>query len=411
VFQPQTAADPFAKITHHEARTSLLGGQPLDGDYSPYNNQYAARQPPFTAPPGGYHAREGFPTTLPPPVRRAPRMYIPNTKWTWSFTVIAVVQAVVALSLESYVFGRFQSELHFEAHNVNSDARTVPTYLAVFMFGYLYQLFLVWDALRLKNTIQVIGLVIYNIGIMVYAAIQYDQIRDAAIALDEQNFIPSDFWVDVKAMLIAVPVLMAAATIAFAFVAWKLYDEFAWTIYKNISADLRLKRRYLTYQIYIALLKFDFFFFLAFTVQFLVVVEKTSTVEVVLTAAALVITFFLLFAAAFWVRRESIAGMIACIFVYFIALAYFLFKLIRMYVADRARQEDYKPARKSLTAFAILTIILLLMTIVIACICTHNFNKGLKPHVNKKSVTSDKAYGTEMPSVAGPQPNQRMEID
>lgn len=101
--QPLTAADPFAKITHHEARTSLLGGQPLDGDYSPYNNNYA-HQPTFTAPPGGYHEREGFPTTLPPPVRRAPRMYVPNTKWTWAFMIIAIVQAVVALTLESYVY-------------------------------------------------------------------------------------------------------------------------------------------------------------------------------------------------------------------------------------------------------------------------------------------------------------------
>ena len=127
------------------------------------------------------------------------------------------------------------------------------------MFGYLYQLFLVWDALRLKNTIQVIGLVIYNIGIMVYAAIQSAQIRDAAIQYDQigdaseallkLHFLRDDFWRDVKGMLIAVPVLMAAATIAFAFVAWKLYDEFAWTIYKHISADLRLKRRYLTYQV------------------------------------------------------------------------------------------------------------------------------------------------------------------
>ena len=148
-----------------------------------------------------------------------------------------------------YVFGRFQSELHFAAKEVNSDARTVPTYLAVFMFGYLYQLFLVWDALRLKNTIQVIGLVIYNVGIMVYAAIQYDQIGDASEALLKLHFLRDDFWRDVKGMLIAVPVLMAAATIAFAFVAWKLYDEFAWTIYKHISADLRLKRRYLTYQV------------------------------------------------------------------------------------------------------------------------------------------------------------------
>ncbi len=102
--QPLPAAAPFAKITHHEARTSLLGGQPLDSDYAPYPHANAnARQPTFTAQAGGYHEREGFPTTLPPPVRRPPRMYIPNTKWTWAFMAIAILQAVVALTLESYV--------------------------------------------------------------------------------------------------------------------------------------------------------------------------------------------------------------------------------------------------------------------------------------------------------------------
>jgi hypothetical protein len=117
------------------------------------------------------------------------------------------------------------------------------------MFGYLYQLFLVWDALRMKNTIQVIGIVIYNVGILVYAGIQYDQIRDAANILLSKAFIPADFWQNVQPMLIAVPAFMAFATLIFAFIAWKLYDEFAWTIYKHISADLRLKRRYLTYQV------------------------------------------------------------------------------------------------------------------------------------------------------------------
>jgi hypothetical protein len=149
----------------------------------------------------------------------------------------------------SYVFGRFRSDLHFEADKVSSEGRTIPTYLAVFMFGYLYQLFLVWDALRMKNTIQVIGIVIYNVGILVYAGIQYDQIRDAADILLSKAFIPADFWQNVQPMLIAVPAFMALATVVFAFIAWKLYDEFAWTIYKHISADLRLKRRYLTYQV------------------------------------------------------------------------------------------------------------------------------------------------------------------
>lgn len=130
-----------------------------------------------------------------------------------------------------------------------------------------------------------------------------------------------------------------------------------------------------------------------------------------LTAAALVITFFLLFTAAWWVRRESFGGMVTIIVVYFIAMAYFLFKLIRMYITGKSRQEDYKPARKSLTSFAVLTILLLVFTIVIAFLCIRNFNKGLKPHVNNTASKEDKAYNTEMPSLSGPSPSQRMEID
>ncbi|KAF2112166.1 hypothetical protein BDV96DRAFT_614461 [Lophiotrema nucula] len=342
-------------------------------------------------------------------------MYVPNTKWTWSFMLVALVQAIVGVTLEAYVFAKFQISLvnKGQAESLHNEARTIPTYLAVFMFGFIYMLLLVWDALRLKNTIQVIGLVLYNVGILIYAAIQFDQIRDAVLVLDHTHLIRKHFWPDIKPMLIALPVVMAVGTVFLAFLAWKLYEEFAWTIYKHISADLRLKRRYLTYQIYIALLKFDFFFFLGFTVQFLVVVDNTSNVELGLTAAALVITFVLLFLAAFWVRRESVAGMIVIIIVYFIALGYFLFKLVRMYAADAARLADYKPARKSLTSFAVLTILLLLFTIAIACICTHNFNKGLKPHISNKTLGANegKQYGNEMPSLSGPTPTSRMEID
>lgn len=105
--------------------------------------------------------------------------------------------------------------------------------------------------------------------------------------------------------------------------------------------------------------------------------------------------------------------MITVILLYFAALGYFLFKLVRMYAAGPTRVEDYKPARKSLTSFAVLTLLLLVVTIITACVCTANFNKGLKPFVNEKSVgKSDKAgYGNEMPSLSGPSPAARMEID
>jgi len=339
-------------------------------------------------------------------------MYIPNTKWTWAYLIAALAQAILALALEAYVFGRFQNGLRENIPPHIAETRTIPTYLAVFMFGYIYELILVYDALRMKNTIQVIGIVLYNAGILLYAGIQFDQLRDAIHTLMDLRFIVEDLdmWEKLKPMLIALPILMGFFTVLFAFIAWKLYEEFAWTIYKHISADLRMKRRYLNYQIYIALLKFDFFFFLAFTIQFLVVVDNTKPVEQGLTAAALAITFVLLFLAAWWVRRESVLGMIVIIIVYFCALAYFLFKLVRMYAADGERLKDYRPARKSLTSFAVLTILLVIVTIVVACICTHNFNKGLKPHLMNKRGSTDK-NGTEMPYVSGPSPGPRMEID
>ncbi|CAC9892181.1 unnamed protein product [Aureobasidium pullulans] len=313
-------------------------------------------------------------------------MYMPSSRWTWSFLMIAVCQAAVGLGLEGYARKTTQS-------------RTIPTYLALFIFGFIYQLALVWDALRLKNTIQVIGLCLYNLGLLVYAAVQYDQIDRAVDVLDIAREIRPDFGHDVKPFLVAVPCVLALGTVAFSIVAWKLYDEFAWTIYKHISADLRLKRRYLVYQIYIALLKFDFFFFLGFTVQFVVVVrEHTSDIEFALTIAAIPVTIAILLAAAWFTRRESTLGMCSTIVLYFAAMAYFLFKLVRMYDSSNPeRVADYEPARKSLTTFAVITLLLLILTIVNCAWCTANFNKGLKPHIQRRRVigVEDKGYSYE----------------
>jgi len=92
----------------------------------------------------------------------------------------------------------------------------------------------------------------------------------------------------------------------------------------------------------------------------------------------------LLFVAAYFTRRESYIGQSGCIAVYFAAMAYFIFKLVRMYHSNKA--QFYLAARKSLTIFAILTVLLLVVTITTAFVCMRNFNKGLKPHIQRRKV-------------------------
>ena len=103
----------------------------------------------------------------------------------------------------------------------------------------------------MKNTIQIIGLCIYNFGLLVYAAVQKNQITDSVRHLAEENdLLPTSHIArDTRPFLVALPCLVALGTLLLSIVAWKLYDEFAWSIYKHISADLRMKRRYLTFQV------------------------------------------------------------------------------------------------------------------------------------------------------------------
>lgn len=105
--------------------------------------------------------------------------------------------------------------------------------------------------------------------------------------------------------------------------------------------------------------------------------------------------------------------MVITILCYFGGLAYFIFKLARMY--QPAKEANYLPVRKNLTSFAVITIILIVLTIVNACACMANFDKGLKPHVTKRKIGSEEEkaeHMTELPDLKhGPGAGVRMTID
>jgi len=156
----------------------------------------------------------------------------------------------------SYTFGKFQGNTDWDwaernpNKEVQANLKTIPTFLSLFMLGFLYEVVLAWDALIAKNTIQIIGLVISNLALLIYTSIQISDIGKAVGVLIANNVIVGDTtWNQVHPFLVAIPCILAVGTILFAFVAWKLYQEFAWDILKYIGADYRMKKRYLHYQV------------------------------------------------------------------------------------------------------------------------------------------------------------------
>ncbi|PLW05913.1 hypothetical protein PCANC_27411 [Puccinia coronata f. sp. avenae] len=158
-----------------------------------------------------------------------------------------------------------------------SPARSpLAVYLAIFIAAHLFQLYFAVDALRHKNTIQLIGLCCFNFAFLVYAIIQVPEIREIETLQTAANTSTTP-----AIILLIIPVCIGISQIAFMYLTWYLFKEFGWQIYKQIGADRRIKRVYLWYQIFMCLLKFDYFFFMAFSVQLVLLVPSVTTASAV----------------------------------------------------------------------------------------------------------------------------------
>ncbi|KAK3303911.1 uncharacterized protein B0T15DRAFT_223896 [Chaetomium strumarium] len=307
-------------------------------------------------------------------------MYTPETTWTRLFLSVAVVQGLVAASLEAYVLIAVQRCFAPPVVQVRAG-HTVPMFFALFIFGFVYQLLLVYDALRSSNMIQAIGLCLYNLCLLIYAIFQPVDIKASLDSLagsrtgDNQPLLTpgTDAWGDSKPALIAVAIVVALATSLLCFAAHKLRSEFAWFVYKVTNADLPMKRRVLILQVviinqaYVALLKFDVFFLLGFLVQNAVNASANmGDPEFGLSIAVLPVVCLVVWLAVACALRENKVGTLAVILGYLAAAAFLSWKLATL------------PRRISmLVAFAAITLVMTLCTIVMAVLCLANFGKGV----------------------------------
>lgn len=326
--------------------------------------------------------------------------YLPNSMACRLYLLAVLIQTAIDVCLEADIliqFGDLPSKAGTQDETENQHR--LPVYLGIFAFAHMFQFILAIDAVIFRNTLQFIFLVLFNGALLLYAGIQISEIRDIFPPNKTGVFskIPITVLTDI------IPVVIGVAEIVYIGLGWKIYTEFGWKVYKLLGADRQIKKMYAQYQVFECLLKFDVFFWLGFSIQFLGLVLNHNGFEFPLTIAALPLSMLLLIQGFLAARYESkwmmwsfLAGLTA-------GFAYFSYKLVTIVI--RRNDSDIQPVWKTLSSFTALSDILLIATFVWAVMVMLNFDRGLKTQLDKSRQRKAGVTGQL------PRPMDRMSID
>ncbi|OSX65033.1 hypothetical protein POSPLADRAFT_1053822 [Postia placenta MAD-698-R-SB12] len=305
------------------------------------------------------------------------------------------LQAIIVLVMVSITFKFVEEHVDLTIPRY----KTLPCYLALFILAEIFEMFMALDALRLRNVIQLIGILSFHAAMIVMAALQ---IHETHTALYEQPnstsyynpYVngdgPGTLWRKIEPFLVVTPIIIALSWVCLVFLFRELYHEFGWAIFHVVGANPVMKTMYQYYQIMICLLKFDFFAFIGVTMQLLIVVLIESTAEFGLTIAAIPVTLVLLIMAGAAVQREiksimsiSLVLMLASqvyltggLFAQLVVMSSSVYKLVRFYAPSS--EDQYITTRATLTVFTIVASLLLFATFGVGVRCFADFDKGLQ---------------------------------
>ncbi|KLO20533.1 hypothetical protein SCHPADRAFT_897811 [Schizopora paradoxa] len=293
------------------------------------------------------------------------------------YVLTVLLETIVDISIELDLYLRVKSTDGGESFDDLSNKR-LPVYLGIFAFAHVFQLGMAIDAVHNRNTLQFLFLTLFNALFLLYAVIQKFEI---------QNSIPSNAeglsGIPVNVLTTIIPIVISVAEVAYIALGWKIWREFGWKVYKRLGANRQVKRMFAHYQIFVCVMKFDVFFFIGFSVQLIFLVLDQHNWQFYVTCAALPFSIILLTDGILAARYENRHMMITFMLGLGGAMVYFVYKLFSIL----ANKDTIQQAAMTLAVFAILAILSLLVTFVMAVIVMRNFGGGLKFHMSKNKDT------------------------
>ena len=203
---------------------------------------------------------------------------------------VVLLETFIDLVIEGMILVRVQNITR------NSEATSdgtvlirsqLPVLLAIFCLAHVFQFAFALDAVHNQNVLQFIFLAIFNalflVGVCVsltvdclssrivqaYSVMQIFEIQNTETSAQSEG-------ISISTLTGAIPIVISIAQIAYMALGWRIYKEFGWNVYKQIGADRRIKKLYTQYQIFECLVRFDAFFWLGFSVQVSIAMNRST---------------------------------------------------------------------------------------------------------------------------------------
>ncbi|CAG8558598.1 16896_t:CDS:2 [Funneliformis mosseae] len=310
--------------------------------------------------------------------------------------MVSLCQAIIATVLESFVFVThtravnriFEIEkevsddhgTHKDFADIYAQAKSMSIYHILFIVSQFFQLGLCCDALYHQNTIQLIALSIFIFAGFSFSAIQVYQSTSLISTngtphaiqaiLTRPGYLPKD----AVPFEVAIIVVMFISSISFVYLSYKLYQEFGWSIYKKIGADMEMRDRYKIYQTLVVILE-------ALSDLYLHIVLS------VLTSIGMLIVGFL------GVKSEKKVYMYLFMVGICAAEGYIIAKIVNV---TENPNNKYRGTKNFVTFFLCVCLVLGVITFIISFLCLRNFDKGLKFHLSRSTSLTSKTNGPNL---------------
>ncbi|GME85548.1 unnamed protein product [Ambrosiozyma monospora] len=263
-----------------------------------------------------------------------------DNAWMKSYLLVSMIFAVLILTLEAFLFGVYLANIgsinyindpdedtnNYDHNWVVTKRNAVATYLALYIYAEIYQVVLALITIYTRNIYHLVSSVGFLVAMCAYSGVQYSELHKTLINAEHQTWETVCQGISIAIIVIAIVLVINQAAIA-----WQLKDIFIQHTGEKTGMNTNLIKANMFFNLHRNAVLLSFFFFPAFTLQFIVIALKKSDPEFIITVIVLVLSLVLLVLADFCATRELLFPLVVLIVFYLAGIAYLLFKLVRLF--------------------------------------------------------------------------------